>query len=324
MIYYDENQKISRGEEFMKDVLVGYTGFVGSNISKSHLFDGLYNSKNIENAFETNPKLLVYSGVRAEKFLADKEPKKDMKIIENAIENIKRINPKKLVLISTIDVYNNPVDVNENTSIITEKLLPYGRNRYYLEKWVKENIKDYLIVHLPGLYGENIKKNFIYDMINVIPSMLNEVKYVELNSKDKFISEYYFKRDNGFYKCKELTSEEKTLLKEYFNKVGFSALNFTDSRGSFQFYNLKYLWSHIQIAIENGIKVLNLATEPVTINELYKYITGKNFTNECAKVIPNYNFKTNYSQIFNGENGYIFDKKFILKDIEDFVGGRKI
>jgi hypothetical protein len=303
-------------------ILVGYTGFVGSNINKSYKFDGLFNSKNIQEAFGTNPDLLVYSGVRAEKFLANKEPEKDMEIIEDAIENIKKINPKKLVLISTVDIYKNAVDVDENTEIHTKELQPYGLNRYYLEKWVQENIKDYIIVRLPGLYGENIKKNYIYDMINVIPSMLNEAKFSELNAADKLISEYYFKQDNGFYKCKDVTSEEKAFLKEYFTKAGFSALNFTDSRGSFQFYNLAYLWKHIQIAMENNIKVLNLATEPVTVSEIYQYIKGKEFINEVAKVVPYYDFKTNYAPLFNGKNGYIFNKEFILKDIAEFVGGR--
>ena len=48
--------------------LVGYTGFVGSNIYTSGEFDAVYNSKNIEEAFGTKPDLLVYAGLRAEKF----------------------------------------------------------------------------------------------------------------------------------------------------------------------------------------------------------------------------------------------------------------
>lgn len=306
------------------EILVGHTGFVGSNICKSYSFDRVYNSKSIVSAFGTNPELLVYSGVRAEKFMANKDPEKDLEIIQNAILNIKRINPVNMVLISTIDVYKSAIHVNEDTAIDTEDLQPYGRNRYYLENWVQENIKDYLIIRLPGLYGENIKKNFIYDLIHVIPSVLNEVKYTELNSIDNLISEYYFKQDSGFYKCKNLYSEQRTLLKEYFNKVGFSALNFTDSRGCFQFYNLKYLWNHIQTALNNNIKVLNMATEPVTIAKLYQFLKGKDFINECAKVIPNYDFKTNYAHIFNGKNGYIFDKEFLMKDIAEFVGGKGI
>ena len=91
----------------MTIALVGYTGFVGSNIDLKGNIDKKYNSKNIKDAFGTNPDILIYSGVRAEKFLANKEPERDLHNIREAVENIKKINPKKLVLISTIDVYKN-------------------------------------------------------------------------------------------------------------------------------------------------------------------------------------------------------------------------
>lgn len=300
--------------------LVGYTGFVGSNLYNSYKFDKVFNSKNIEESYGTNPNLLVYSGVPAQKFLANKNPKEDMKIIQNAIENIKKINPKKIVLISTIDVYKNPVDVNEDTIIETNDLQPYGYNRYELEKWVKNNFSDYLIVRLPGLYGKNIKKNFIYDLINFIPTMLNENKFNELVLQNKLLKEYYSLQENGFYKLIDITDEEKKDLKKVFEEIGFSALNFTDSRGIFQFYNLKYLWKHIQIALENDIKILNISVEPISISELYEYITNKKFENVITDNVPKYDYKTKYFKLFNGNNGYIYDKNFIKEDIKKFVG----
>ena len=303
--------------------LVGYTGFVGSNLAKQHSFDRLYNSKNIKDAFGTNPDLLIYSGVRAEKFLANKYFEQDMLTINNAIENIKKINPKYVILISTIDVYKNPIGVDEDTVIDIANMQPYGLNRYYLEKWVEDNITNHLIVRLPGLFGENMKKNFIFDLINIIPSMLNEAKFNELYTKDNSIAYYYIKQDNGFYKCKPVNDTEKILLKEYFNKIGFSALNFTDSRGGFQFYNLNYLWKHINIAMQNKIKKLNLATEPVTISELYQHIKGCNFINEVTDIVPKYDIQTKFASVFDGFDGYILNKAFVLDDIQKFVDGVK-
>ena len=60
------------------NALVGYTGFVGSNLYTQGKFDCVYNSKNITEAFETYPDLLVYAGLRAEKYLANQAPEKDM------------------------------------------------------------------------------------------------------------------------------------------------------------------------------------------------------------------------------------------------------
>ena len=301
-----------------KTFLVGYTGFVGSNLYEQYKFDKVFNSKNITEAFDENPDLLVYSGIPAQKFIANSNPEEDKKIIDNAILNIKKIGPKKIVLISTIDVYSKPYDVNEDTPI-TENEEAYGRNRRFLEEWVQNNFEDYLIVRLPGLYGKNLKKNFIYDLINYIPSLLKSEKFNELCEINPDLSNYYLKQDNDFYKCKELNIDEKNKLKEIFKDLNFSALNFTDSRGSFQFYNLKYLWNHIQIALQNNIKLLNLATEPITVSELYKYIFNQVFKNELNGNIPDYNYKTKYAKIFNGKNDYIFTKEFILEDIKEFV-----
>ena len=118
------------------------------------------------------------------KYLANNEPKKDLEQIRIAENNILRINPKKLVLISTIDVFKKPSGVDENSVIETDGLHAYGYNRYLLECWVRENYPDALIIRLPGLFGKNIKKNFIYDFINVIPFMLKEDKYLELSQKN--------------------------------------------------------------------------------------------------------------------------------------------
>ena len=304
----------------MKSALVGYTGFVGSNLADSYGFDALYNSKNIEEAFGTNPDLLVFAGLRAEKFIANKFPEKDRETILNAIENIKRINPKKLVLISTIDVYKNPVDVNEETIIDEDGLQPYGKNRYDLESWVRENFSDHLIVRLPGLFGKNLKKNFIFDMINIIPALLNEPKYKELTDIKPELAHYYFINSDGFYKCKDLTSGERDVLKAIFKEIGFSALNFTDSRGIFQFYDLKNLWSHIEMASWLGIKTLNMATEPVSVREVYRYVYDREFVNYITDNPPFYDFKSIYADKLGGRNGYLYCRDEVLSSIKEFMG----
>jgi len=301
------------------DILVGYTGFVGSNICKNHTFDRLFNSTNIVEAFGTKPELCVYSGVRAEKFLANKEPEKDFQIILGAIENIKRINPKKLILISTADVYKTPADVNENTAINKSELQPYGKNRYYLEEWVINNQDDYHIIRLPGLFGANIKKNFIYDLIHIIPPMLNQAKYTELSQKNSLIKDCYAMSESGFYKCVCESRDEKRLLKDAFEASGFSALNFTDSRGVFQFYNLTYLWNHIRTAITSDIRLLNTAVEPVSVDEIYFSVKGGHFVNELAQPAPIYNIKTVYCDVFGGENGYLFGKQQVLEEVCQFI-----
>lgn len=300
------------------NALVGYTGFVGSNIYAAGQFDAVYNSKNIEEAYGTNPDLLIYAGLRAEKYLANNAPEKDMELIVQAEENILKINPKKLVLISTIDVFKVPKNVDENSEIDTENLHAYGYNRYQLELWVRERFPDALIIRLPGLFGKNIKKNFIYDYINVIPFMLKEAKFEELASKDPELSKYYKIQDNGFYKV-DVTEKDRESLKDKFKKLGFSALNFTDSRSVYQFYDLSRLWKDIQLALDAGITLWHPATEPVSAGELYLYLTGTQFINELGGVPADYDYKTIHAEVFGGENGYISAKEDVMQNIKKFI-----
>ena len=308
-------------------MLVGYTGFVGSNIAANYDFTWKINPKNKEEAFAKNPDLLIYAGLRAEKFLANKDPEADMAAVMEAMEQIKKINPGKLVLISTVDVYQNPVNVDEDTEIDTNGLLPYGANRYKLEQMVREAWEDALIIRLPGLFGKNLKKNFIYDFIHVIPALLREEKYLELSAKSSLIEEAYRKLNNGFYQCMVTEKQNRTAKEEYaveelkqeFMSLGFSALNFTDSRGVFQFYNLANLWDDIQTAVKNDIRLLNIATEPISVAEIYKKLTDRTFENEITQTPPFYDYRSKHAELFGGKDGYFADKKTILNEIVDFV-----
>jgi hypothetical protein len=303
----------------MRIAIVGYTGFVGSNLCASTKFDAYYNSKNIQDAFGTNPDLLVYAGVRAEMYLANSFPEKDLAIIENAVENIQKINPKRVVLISSIAVYNQTYGVDERSVIRKDESTAYGRNRRILEEWVEQNYTDSLVVRLPGIYGINLKKNFLFDMIHVIPSMLVETKYKELALESDLIRGSYQMQDNGFAKC-IAESETRKALKAEFQRIGFTALQFTDSRGVFQYYNLSHLWSLIQKALEAKFRLVNVAVEPVTVAEIYSHVyEGKIFQNELNKTIPHFDFKTIHTDILGGVNGYIQDKQTCLDEIKTYI-----
>ena len=108
-------------------------------------------------------------------------------------------------------------------------------------------------------------------------------------------------------------------MKNYFKNIGFSALNFTDSRSIYQFYDLGNLWMHIEKSLDLGIKKLNLATEPISVSELYKALTGKEFNNELNKEPFNYNYKTQQAEKLNGRNGYLYPKEVVIEQIKNFI-----
>lgn len=303
--------------------LVGDTGFVGSNLLKAgrDRIEGRYHSSNISQAFGTNPDLLIYAGMRAEKFLANQDAAADLALVHQAEENIRRIAPRRVVLISTIDVLKEPCGCDEDAEIDTDGLHPYGLNRYRLEQWVRDYDPQALIVRLPALYGINLKKNFIYDCIHLIPSMLREDKFLELSARDDTLHRFYTRQDNGFFKCRPLSREETALLKRSFLSLGFTALNFTDSRNVYQFYPLERLWKDLQTAIEHRITLWHPATEPVCAADVYRFLTGKTLENEITAAPVRYDYRTKYAPLFGGTAPYILSAGEVLEDLKKFVDG---
>lgn len=303
----------------MTAAIVGNTGFVGSNLVASYPFEYQFNSQNIRDAYGLKPDLLVYAGMRAEMFLANRDPMADLDTVRTAAENIRKIGAKRVVLISTVAVYDCKKEKDEDSVMELGSLPPYGMNRYILECWVKDNCKDSLVVRLPALFGKNLKKNFIYDFIHYIPRMLKTEKFEELSRKDERIRGAYTIQENGFYVCRELGEKEKREVKEALKLVGFSALNFTDSRSCYQFYNLEHLWGHIETALRHGIGKLNLVTEPISVSEVYRYLTRQEFHNYLPADPFAYDLRTKYDSVFKGGNGYIYNKGFVLNEIKRFV-----
>lgn len=303
----------------MAEFLVGSTGFVGGNLIRAHQFDGLFHSTDVDQAYGSKPDLLVYAGVRAEKYLANLHPEEDLQHIRQAFDNICKIDPKQLVLISTIDVLSNPVLADERAIIVPQASNAYGANRYTLEQLVREKYKDAVIIRLPALFGHNLKKNFIYDYIHRIPFQLKKAKMLELVKQDSTLLDYYDEQDNGFYKLRALTQEERTTLKLRFKAVEFDALQFTDSRSVFQFYPLRRLWKDIECALQHQIRLLHTATEPLSAAEIHEALEHHPFVNEIASSPAYYDYRTLYDTIFDGKNGYICDKSIILEELIAFV-----
>ena len=145
--------------------MIGYTGFVGQNILVNKSFNYCYNSNNIDDIKGKKFNLLVCAGTPGTQWFANKYPEKDYQSINHLTNCLNKVQANKLVLISTIAVYPEPIKVNED-SIIDESLLStYGYNRRKLEKFVTNKF-DVTIIRLPALFGLALKKNVLFDLIN--------------------------------------------------------------------------------------------------------------------------------------------------------------
>jgi nucleoside-diphosphate-sugar epimerase len=145
--------------------LIGYTGFVGGNLLRQRSFDACFNSKNIDELAGRSFDLIVCAGARAEKWKANAEPERDLDNIELLIRALSHADARRLVLISTVDVFANPNGVDEESRVSTTGLHAYGRNRRLLEEVLSSRF-DACVVRLPGLYGPGLKKNAIFDLLH--------------------------------------------------------------------------------------------------------------------------------------------------------------
>lgn len=302
-----------------KDLLVGSTGFVGGNLAAKHTFAAACHSTDIVAQFGTKPDLCVYAGVPAAMFLANADPEADLAVMASARENLRRIAPQQLVLISSIAVYADSREKDENSRMQPEGLPAYGRNRLQLEQWVREDFPAALIVRLPALYGIGLKKNFLYDLHTITPAMLRPDKYAELSQESALVRDGYSLADNGFYKLNG--TMDAAALREHFAGSSFNALAFTDSRSRYQFYHLAHLWQNIQTALQNNLTMLNLTTPPVTAAEVYAAVTGKtDWKNELPKPPFDYDLHSLHAELLGGKDGYLCTKQRELDEICAFMG----
>lgn len=150
----------------MLNSLIGFSGYVGSTLLKQEIFSALYRSTNISEIANQSFDTVVCAGAPAQKWLANRKPEADRQKIDELIAHLKTVHCKTFVLISTVDVFKNPIGVDEDTLIDESGLHAYGLNRRRLEIFVEEHFPNHLIVRLPGLVGPGLRKNIIFDFLN--------------------------------------------------------------------------------------------------------------------------------------------------------------
>lgn len=149
----------------MRTALIGYTGFVGSNLLDSFGFDDCYNTSNINEFRGKTYDLVVSTGNRADSHRINNNGEADRVEIDTLVDTIISADIGKLVLISTVCVYPWGGAPDENTTLSEAGLTPYGANRLHQERRLAEN-KDTLIARLPQIYGSRLKKGVVYDLAN--------------------------------------------------------------------------------------------------------------------------------------------------------------
>ena len=189
------------------DAIIGHTGFVGSNLVGRMRFNHKYNSKTINKISGCEYDLVVCSGIPSVKWYANKHPEEDWENINKLIDSVRDVKCNKFILISTIDVHEK-IHNNPNNIKCDENHHPYGYNRYRAEIEMKKMFGDRLIIiRLPAVFGDNLKKNILYDLIN-------DNLYGKINLCDKY----------QWYDVRELSNNIEYILRNDIKEINlFSA-----------------------------------------------------------------------------------------------------
>lgn len=209
--------------------LIGNSGLVGKNLLKNWQFDFTFNSSNIDlfkNIFVDGGDI-VLACLPATKWQINQNKLKDFQNINQIINIISKSKFNKIILISTIDVYlDSPLFVDETYEPFLHNL-HYGSHRLLFEKMIKDFIdyKYLYVFRLPALFGEYLKKNVLYDLINNNnTNKININTYYQwyyLNRLCDDIDLYVKKYSGGTFNFFTQPICTADIVDKFFNKVGY-------------------------------------------------------------------------------------------------------
>lgn len=250
-----------------RSALIGYTGFVGANIDAQASFTDRFRSLDIDRMRGAQYDVIVCAGAPGVKWKANHDPATDQQAIQRLTDVLATVRAERAVLISTVDVYPEPRDVNEGTAIASDAGRPYGQHRLALERFFGARF-DTLSIRLPGLFGPGLKKNVIFDFLHN-----NDVAQINPESV-------------------------------------------------FQFYPLRRLWGDVGVAADAHLRLVNFATEPVSVADVASHAFGIHFMNPAAPAPVRYNVQTEHATVWGRSSPYLMSRLDVLADIADFVASQ--
>ena len=150
----------------MNDALIGWSGFVGGTLLRQRSFAHRFRSSDIDRIAGREFDTIVCAGAPAQKWLANREPGEDRLRLERLMDPLRSVRCRQFVLISTVDVFRDPLGIDEGSPVPEDGLSAYGLHRRRLEQFIEATFPHHLVVRLPGLVGPGLRKNVIFDFHN--------------------------------------------------------------------------------------------------------------------------------------------------------------
>lgn len=306
--------------------LIGSTGLIGSLLDKSHAFTATARSTTVKQLMGKRFDTVFIAAAKGSMLEANKFPDRDAAHISDLIESLSQIRAEQAVLISTIAVLESfDGGFDETTGRFCEDV-PYGRHRRELEVAISKLYPRTLIVRLPALFGADIKKNFVFDLMNPVPSMLTAERYKALclalpsRTKECLQDLYQWSDHTEMWILNRMLLNQKPERRSLEGAVidaGFEAARFVNPESTFQYYDLRQLSQDIEMAIDAGCDVIHLATAPVGAAKIHERLTGRSMPTTGAKQHTE-DMRTIHAAHFGATGPYLRSAEEVLGNLEEW------
>lgn len=311
--------------------LIGHTGFVGSALLRQAAFDACFNSANIAAIDGEDFATLVCAAAPGSMLTANRTPERDLAQIEGLIARLEGVRAERFVLISTIAVLADFAGGDDEGTTAYQETLAYGRHRRMLEAFVESHFADSLIVRLPALFGRGLVKNFVFDLLNPVPSMLSAEKHAALAAQlgpalgDWAAALYTPDAATGLLKLDRAALDRdprRAALEDAVTALAASATQFHHRETTYQYYPIDRLWQDIGIALGAGLTHLHLAPEPIAAATIHARLTGRPMPETPARMHRE-DMHTRHADLWGAQGPYQFDATTTLEELAAFFASER-
>lgn len=310
----------------MLDAIIGESGFVGGILAAQHSFGARFNSSTISGVSGQCFGTVVCAAAPGSMFMANRCPERDRAMIEALIARLSEVNSRSFVLISSIAVLKNFAGgVDEGTREFQQELA-YGRHRRLLEAFCEIRFQRCLVVRLPALFGPGLRKNFLFDLMNPVPSILSGEKLKALLAALSPTLRATLKRlytNDPEFNCWKLdrtalnANSQCADMNEAVLTLGMSATQFHNPNSTYQYYDMRRLWQDISTATRAELNLVHLATAPLRAAEIHARLIGTAMPNSPAQLHLE-DIHTRYASLWGCEGHYLEDEGTVLNKLDAF------
>ena len=311
--------------------LIGATGFVGSALLRQTGFDACFHSRNVAEIEGREFGTLVCAAAPGSMLEANTAPERDRAAIRGLIEYLSNATAERFVLISSIAVLADFAGQDDETTGAFQETLAYGRHRRELEAFVEDHFAEHLIVRLPALFGRGLRKNFIFDLMNPVPSMLTAEKLDALRDGLEeplavWVGELY--TEDGATGLLKLDREalnrdaRRPALDAAVSDLGLSATQFHNRETTYQYYEIERLWRDIRIASEAGLTHLHLTSEPLKAASIHQRLKGIPMPETQAR-LHREDMHSAHGALWSASGPYLYSGEAKLDRLEQFYASER-